>query len=239
MIDHCIAGLDEPKDRRVTHPVRKEQVNYFPRPSQCPGRFLDTLLGGSKYLDEGSEYVVGTLHTTVRGKVTDHGAITRRTGRDLVGYADRVGQPLRSWDEPSEVWGGTEDRIRQSEVMKPFARSCLGSMQVNNPSRFPSTGPKAVIVQLREPYSAMDVNRLDLLPLHPKSSHSKVPTKGTGTREDLIGLPFEGIRLNGNDPGGVTHLFLIIGQGSWNVCRVSQVQNPNERPRFPHIRRPV
>src|SRR5207247_5684566 len=115
-----------------------------------------------------------------------------------------------------------------SEVMRACARSCLGSMQVNNPSPFPSTGPKAVIVHLRQPYSAMDVNRLDLLPLHPKSSHSKVPTKGTGTREDLIGLPFEGIRLNGNDPGGVTHLFRIICQGSLTVCRCSQVQNPDD-----------
>src|SRR5207237_2307965 len=207
MIDHCIAGLDEPKDRRVTHPVRKEKVNFFPRPSQCPRRFLDTLLGRSKYLDEGIEYVVGTLHSTVRGKVTDHGAITRRTGRDLVGYADRVGQPLRSWDEPSEVWGGTEDCIRQSEVMKPFARSCLGSMQVNNPSRFPSTGPKAVIVQLREPYSAMDVNRLDFLPLHTKSSHRKVRTKGPGSREERIGLPFAVLRLNATEPECVKRMF--------------------------------
>ena len=154
MIEHCITGLDEAKDRRVTHPVRKEKVNRFPRPSQYLRRFLDTLLWGSEYVDEGIDYVASPLHLTVRRKVAEHCAIARSTGRDFV-------------RERPKVWGGTEDCVRQSEVMKPFARSCLGSVEVNDPGGFRSAGAKAVVVQLRAPDTAMDVNRLDFLPLHP------------------------------------------------------------------------
>jgi len=99
--------------------------------------------------------------------------------RDLRRQRDWIGEPLAPRDEATQVWGRAEECVRETEVMKAFPRSCLGAMEMNYPCSVGHASTQQIVVELRPPNAAMDVNRIEVRPIYLEVSHCEVPAEGT------------------------------------------------------------
>src|SRR5207249_3307565 len=93
--------------------------------------WLGVGLGGRAEASERVEDERGTFNRAARGEMA-HDSLPRRDARRLRGYADRVREPFRPRDESNRIGRGAEDPVGDREMVEPYSRPRVGSMELHD-----------------------------------------------------------------------------------------------------------